>query len=326
MNRRQVLTAAAAATLLPAALAPFASRAQGGIPNPMRLVVGFPPGGGTDMVSRLLAQKLGAMWNISVVVENRAGAAGVIAADYVVKQPADGSCLLMTNFSNHAVAPSLYPKLGYDVDRDFTPIMLAGISPSLLVCRADQPARTLPAVVERCRKSPGTVTFGSAGPGSVQHLALEMFKLRAGIDALHVPYRGSGAMMADLLGGQIDYSFETMPSATPQVASGKLVAIAQTRLRRSPAQPNVPTVAELGYPGFDASTWYGLVGPAGLDPALVKRLNTDLNAILRQPDVVEKMKTYGAEDGGGSPEHFAAFIDEEKTKWAKVIHDAHVTV
>lgn len=321
MNRRHVLAAAAAAALLP-----FASRAQGPVPNPMRIVVGFPPGGGTDMVSRLLAQKLGAMWNISVVVENRAGAAGVIAADYVVKQPADGSCLLMTNFSNHAVAPSLYPKLGYDVERDFTPIMLAGVSPALLVCRADQKARTLPALVERCRQSPGTVSFGSAGPGSVQHLALEMFKLRAGIDALHVPYRGSGAMMADLLGGQIDYSFETMPSATPQVASGKLAAIAQTRLRRSPAQPNVPTVAELGYPGFDASTWYGLVGPAGLDPALVKRLNTDLNAILRQPDVAEKMAAYGAEDGGGSPEQFEAFITAEKTKWAKVIHDAHVTV
>ena len=292
----------------------------------MRIVVGFPPGGGTDMVTRLLAQKLGALWNTPVVVENRAGAAGVIAAEHVVKQPADGSCLLMTNFSNHAVAPSLYPKLSYQVERDFTPVMLAGVSPSLLVCRADQQARTLPALVERCRKSPGSVTFGSAGPGSVQHLALEMFKLRAGIDALHVPYRGSGAMMTDLLGGQIDYSFETMASASPHVAAGKLVAIAQTRLRRSPAQPNVPTMAEQGYAGFDASTWYGLVGPAGMDPAFVARLNTDLNTILRQPDVVEKMTSYGAEDGGGSAERFAAFITEEKNKWAKVIHDAKVTV
>jgi len=321
MNRRQLLAAAAAVSLLP-----LVARAQPAAAGNMRIVVGFPPGGGTDMVTRLLAQKLGALWNTPVVVENRAGAAGVIAAEHVVKQPADGSCLLMTNFSNHAVAPSLYPKLSYQVERDFTPVMLAGVSPSLLVCRADQEARTLPALVERCRKSPGSVTFGSAGPGSVQHLALEMFKLRAGIDALHVPYRGSGAMMTDLLGGQIDYSFETMASASPHVAAGKLVAIAQTRLRRSPAQPNVPTMAEQGYAGFDASTWYGLVGPAGMDPAFVARLNTDLNTILRQPDVVEKMTSYGAEDGGGSAERFAAFITEEKNKWAKVIHDAKVTV
>ncbi|MFJ1301526.1 Bug family tripartite tricarboxylate transporter substrate binding protein [Pseudomonadota bacterium AL_CKDN230030165-1A_HGKHYDSX7] len=321
MNRRQLLAAAAAASLLP-----LVARAQPAAAGNMRIVVGFPPGGGTDMVTRLLAQKLGALWNTPVVVENRAGAAGVIAAEHVVKQPADGSCLLMTNFSNHAVAPSLYPKLSYQVERDFTPVMLAGVSPSLLVCRADQAARTLPALVERCRKSPGSVTFGSAGPGSVQHLALEMFKLRAGIDALHVPYRGSGAMMTDLLGGQIDYSFETMASASPHVAAGKLVAIAQTRLRRSPAQPDVPTMAESGYAGFDASTWYGLVGPAGMDPAFVARLNTDLNAILRQPDVVEKMTSYGAEDGGGSAERFATFITEEKNKWAKVIQDAKVTV
>ncbi len=324
MNRRQVLGAAAAAAA--SALLPLGLRAQGSLPDPMRIVVGFPPGGGTDMVSRLLAQKLGTRLKTSVVVENRAGAAGVIAAEYVAKQPADGSFLLMTNFSNHAVAPSLYPKLGYEVERDFTPIMLAGISPGLLVCRADQQARTLPALVERCRKEPGAVSFGSAGPGSLQHLALEMFKLRAGIDAMHVPYRGSGAMMTDLLGGQIEYSFETMTAATPHLASGKLVAIAQTRLQRSPAQPQVPTMAESGYEGFDASTWYGLVGPAGVDAALVARLNDELNQILREPDVIERLASVGAEDGGGSPERFAAFIVDEKKKWAKVIEQAKVTV
>ena len=321
MNRRQVLIAAAAAAMLP-----LAARAAVAVPNPMRIVVGFPPGGGTDMVSRLLAQKLGEQLGTAVVVENRAGAADVIAAEYAVKQPNDGSCLLMTNFSNHAVAPNLYPNLRYDVERDFTPIMLAGVSPSLLVCRSDQSARTLPAIVERCRQSPGSVSFGSAGPGSVQHLALEMFKLRAGIDALHVPYRGSGAMMTDLLGGQIDYSFETLASASPQIAAGKLVAIAQTRLRRSQAHPDLPTMDEQGYPGFDASTWYGLVAPAGMSPELVTHLNTALNDIMRQPDVIEKMKTYGAEDGGGSAAQFATFISSEKIKWGKVIKEANVTV
>lgn len=325
MQRRRFI----ASTLAASAALPFATvRAQTApLPTaPVRIVVGFPPGGGTDVMARVMAQKLATLWGVPVTVENKAGAGGVIAAEYVAKQPNNGTTLLMTNISNHAIAPALYPTLGYVVERDFTPLVLVGVTPNLLICNPSKPARTVKDLVALCRDKPGTVTFGSSGAGASQHLAIELFKLRAGVDALHVPYRGSGPMLTDLIGGQIDYSFETMTSATPHVASGKLVAIAQTRPRRSKAHPEVPTVAELGYPGFDASTWYGLVGPAQMNAAMVQRMNEDFNRVLALPDVAEKLASYGAEDGGGSAAKFAEFIGTEKDKWAKVVKEAKVTV
>lgn len=246
MQRRRFI----ASTLAASAALPFATvRAQTApLPTtPVRIVVGFPPGGGTDVMARVMAQKLATLWGVPVTVENKAGAGGVIAAEYVAKQPNNGTTLLMTNISNHAIAPALYPTLGYVVERDFTPLVLVGVTPNLLICNPSKPARTVKDLVALCRDKPGTVTFGSSGAGASQHLAIELFKLRAGVDALHVPYRGSGPMLTDLIGGQIDYSFETMTSATPHVASGKLVAIAQTRPRRSKAHPDVPTVAELAF-------------------------------------------------------------------------------
>ncbi len=325
MQRRRFI----ASTLAASAALPFATvRAQTApLPTtPVRIVVGFPPGGGTDVMARVMAQKLATLWGVPVTVENKAGAGGVIAAEYVAKQPNNGTTLLMTNISNHAIAPALYPTLGYVVERDFTPLVLVGVTPNLLICNPSKPARTVKDLVALCRDKPGTVTFGSSGAGASQHLAIELFKLRAGVDALHVPYRGSGPMLTDLIGGQIDYSFETMTSATPHVASGKLVAIAQTRPRRSKAHPEVPTVAELGYPGFDASTWYGLVGPAQMNAAMVQRMNEDFNRVLAMPDVAEKLASYGAEDGGGSAAKFTEFIGTEKDKWAKVVKEAKVTV
>jgi len=322
MQRRHFLAATAALGCAPA----FVHAADGLPTQPVRIIVGFPPGGGTDVVARVIGQKLAVLWGVPVTVENKAGAAGVIAAEYVAKQPGDGGTLLMTNFSNHAVAPSLYPNIGYVVERDFTPIMLVGITPLLLICNQAQPARTVAAIVERCKAKPGTVTFGSAGPGSAQHLALEMFKLRAGIDALHVPYKGSAPMITDLIGGQIDYSFETMTSATPHVAGGKVVAIAQSRPTRAQAQPEIPTLSELGYPGFDASTWYGLVGPARMAAPMVQRMNQDFNKVLAMPDVAAKMTTAGAYDGGGTAARFAEFITVEKEKWARVVQEAKVTI
>jgi tripartite-type tricarboxylate transporter receptor subunit TctC len=325
MQRRRFI----ASTLAASAALPFATvRAQTApLPTtPVRIVVGFPPGGGTDVMARVMAQKLATLWGVPVTVENKAGAGGVIAAEYVAKQPNNGTTLLMTNISNHAIAPALYPTLGYVVERDFTPLVLVGVTPNLLICNPSNPARTVKDLVALCRDKPGTVTFGSSGAGASQHLAIELFKLRAGVDALHVPYRGSGPMLTDLIGGQIDYSFETMTSATPHVASGKLVAIAQTRPRRSKAHPEVPTVAELGYPGFDASTWYGLVGPAQMNAAMVQRMNEDFNRVLAMPDVAEKLASYGAEDGGGSAAKFTEFIGTEKDKWAKVVKEAKVTV
>ena len=296
------------------------------LPNgPIRIVVGFPPGGGTDALARVVGQKLSVMWNQSVIIENKAGAAGVIAADYVSKQASDGNTLLMAHINSHALAPSLVSKLGYVVERDFVPIALVGVTPNLLICNEAQPAKTVKDLVELCKKNPGNISFASAGGGSAQHLALEMFKLRAGIDALHVPYKGSGPALVDLIGGQVNYCFETMTSATPHVKGGRAIAIAQTRTKRAKGHPNVPTMDESGFPGFDATTWYGLVGPGKLPQAMAKRMNEDINRVMAMPDVMERFEQYGAEDGGGSTERFAEFIKTEQAKWAKVIKEAKVT-
>lgn len=291
----------------------------------IRIVVGFPPGGGTDALARVVAQKLQVMWNTSIVIDNKAGAAGVIAADYVAKQPSDGATLLMAHINSHALAPSLQPKLGYVVERDFVPIALVGVTPNLLICNEAQPAKTVKDLVALCKANPGKISFASAGGGSAQHLALEMFKLRAGIDALHVPYKGSGPALTDLIGGQVNYCFETMTSATPHVKSGKAIALAQTRTKRAKGHPNVPTMDEQGFPGFDATTWYGLVGPGKLPAAMAQRMNDDVNKVLAMSDVQEKLDQYGAEDGGGSAKRFADFIRTEQQKWAKVVKDAKVS-
>jgi tripartite-type tricarboxylate transporter receptor subunit TctC len=232
----------------------------------------------------------------------------------------------MAHINSHALAPSLQPKLRYSVERDFSPIMLVGVTPNLLIANKAQAAKSVPDIVALCKAQPGKVSFGSAGAGSAQHLALEMFKLRAKVDALHIPYKGSGPLLQDLIGGQIQYSFETMTAATPHVKSGNAIAIAQTRTKRAKGHPSVPTMAELGFEGFDATTWYGLAGPGKLSPAIVAKINHDANAVLAMPDVQEKLDTYGAEDGGGSPEKFAEFIRSETAKWAKVVKDADVKV
>lgn len=291
----------------------------------IRIVVGFPPGGGTDALARVVAQKLQVMWNTSIVIDNKAGAAGVIAADYVAKQPSDGATLLMAHINSHALAPSLQPKLGYVVERDFVPIALVGVTPNLLICNEAQPAKTVKDLVALCKANPGKISFASAGGGSAQHLALEMFKLRAGIDALHVPYKGSGPALTDLIGGQVNYCFETMTSATPHVKSGKAIALAQTRTKRAKGHPTVPTMDEQGFPGFDATTWYGLVAPGKLPAAMAQRMNEDVNKVLAMSDVQEKLEQYGAEDGGGSAKRFADFIRTEQQKWAKVVKDAKVS-
>jgi tripartite-type tricarboxylate transporter receptor subunit TctC len=321
MKRRTVLQAAAgaAATLgLPRVVA------QAWPSGPIRIVVGFPPGGGTDALARLLADKLSVMWNQQVIVETKAGVAGVLAADYVATQPADGTTLLMAHINSHALAPSLQPKLKYDPEKDFTPIMLVGVTPNLLVCNPSQPAKTVADIVALCKSKPGQIGFGSAGSGSAQHLALELFKQRAQVDALHVPYKGSAPVITDLIGGQIQYAFETMTAATPHVKGGRLMAIAQTRARRAKSYPDVPTMAEQGYAGFEATTWYGLTGPGKLPAGIAKKMNEDANKVMAMADVQERLEAYGAEDGGGSPERFAQFISSEIAQWRKVVKEGNV--
>ena len=317
MQRRQFILAAAAGLAIPSLV-----RAAD-IAGPVRIVVGFAPGGGTDVLARVIGQKLGVMWNTSVLVENKPGATGAIAAAYVAKQPPDGTTLLMAHVNSHAIAPALLD-VKYDPRTDFTPISMVGVTPNMLTCRPEQKVRGVSDIVALCRQKPGKISFGSSGIGSAQHLALEMFRLQARLDVVHVPYKGSGPLVADLIGGQIDYAFDTMTSATPFIQQGKVIAIAQTRLKRAASHPNVPTLAESGFPGLDAASWYGLVGPKNMPPALVQRMNADVNRVLAMPDVAERLKSFGAEDSGGSNQQFAAFIASESTKWAKVVKDAGV--
>ncbi|MBL0092811.1 MAG: tripartite tricarboxylate transporter substrate binding protein [Piscinibacter sp.] len=323
MQRRSILKATAGVAATLAFPRVFAQLWPSG---PIRIVVGFPPGGGTDALARVVATKLTQMWNQQVIVETKAGVAGVLAADYVAQQPSDGSTLLMAHINSHALAPSLQPKLNYNAERDFVPIVLVGVTPNLLIANPKEEAKTVKDIVALCRAKPGQVSFGSAGNGSAQHLALESFKLQAKVDAIHVPYKGSGPLLTDLMGGQIQYSFETMTAATPHVKSGKVIAIAQTRTKRAKGHPNVPTMEEQGFPGFEATTWYGLVGPGKLPAPIAQKMNEDVNRVLAMADVQEKLETYGAEDGGGTSEKFAAFIRSETAKWSKVVKDGNIRI
>lgn len=320
MQRRTVLSLAATA---------FASRiamAQPAPTGPVKIIVGFSPGGGTDAVARLFAQKLGTLWNTSVIVENRDGASGVLASRAVAKMPGDGSTLMMANFSSHSGAPALNPSIGYDFLKDFTPLALIGITPCILLARAGRDAATMDSVIAACRKEPGRIAFGSAGVGSVQHLALEMFKLQAKVEAMHVPYKGSGPMLVDLLGGQINYSWENAASAAPYVKQGRLVALAQASSARMKLFPNVPTTAEAGLPDFQAATWYGMLAPPKMPAALAQRINADLNKVLAMQDVADALEGLSAVNGGGPPSRFAEFMTTEHARWAKVVKEAKVTV
>ncbi len=325
MQRRLLIQSATTAA---ATLAAPLLRAQAAWPSgPVRIVVGFPPGGGTDALARVIGQKLSIMWGQQVIVETKAGAAGLLAAEYTAQQPGDGSTLLMAHINSHALGPALQPgKLRYNVERDFTPIVMVGVTPNLLVAHPGAPNRSVKEVIDACKAKPGQIAFGSAGPGSAQHLALEMFKVAAKVEALHIPYKGSGPALTDLMGGQIQYCFETMTSATPHVKSGKIIAIAQTRLKRAAGHPTVPTMHEQGFEGFEATTWYGLVGPGKLPAAIADKVNRDVNTALAMADVQERMTTFGAEDGGGTREKFATFISTEQTKWARVVKEGNVKV
>jgi tripartite-type tricarboxylate transporter receptor subunit TctC len=260
------------------------------------------------------------------VIDNKPGASGTLGAEYVAQQASDGSTLLLTTINSHALAPAVLPRLRYHPERDFVPVALLGLTPNLLIAGAQQPAKTVKDIVALCKAQPGKVTFGSAGPGTAQHFALELFKLRAKVDALHVPYKGSGPLLTDLIGGQIQYSFETMAAATPHVKSGRAIAIAQTRAKRVKAYPDVPTMQEQGFAGFETFNWYGISGPGKLPAPIAQKMNKDILSVLALADVRDKFDALGVEDGGGSPERFADLVRSETVKWAKVAREANVRV
>ena len=294
--------------------------------KPIKLMVGFPPGGGSDAVARIIAINLSQMWGQQVIVDNRGGAAGTIAADLVAKSPADGYTLGLAHVNALSIIPALGQKMSYNATTDFTPIVLLGITPNILIANVDAPAKNVKDLVAYLKQNPGKVSFGSAGNGSTQHLAYELFMHMAGTDALHIPYKGSGPVLVDLMAGHITYAFETMAAATPHIQSGKVVPLAQTRTKRSAAYPNLSTMDQLGFVGFEATARYGLMGPAKLDPKIVQKINTDVNTILRKPEVQAKMAEVGAEDGGGSSEAFSKFITKDRNQWAKLVKDAHLQV
>src|SRR5215213_8044117 len=289
--------------------------------KPIRMIIGFAPGGGTDIVGRILAQKLAEALGQPVLPDNRGGAAGQIATDAVAKAPADGYTVLMGHIAALSILPSLVPKLPYDPEKDFAPVSLVAIGPNLLVVHPSLPVRTVKDLIALAKAKPGQLQFASPGAGSVQHLAGELFKLNAKVDMLHVPYKGSGPSLIDLIAGHVHLDFDSVPPVLPHVKTGRLRAIAVTSEKRYFLLPEIPTVSESGLPGFDMSTWWGLLMPAeGNSRQVVPRLHAETVKILRLPDVKERMAAVGAETVGNSPEEFAAFIRSERAKYAKIVN------
>ncbi len=289
----------------------------------IRYVVPYPPGGFNDTMGRIFAQKLAEAWGVAVVVENRPGGGTLIGTDSVAKAPPDGYTLLGVAFP-FGTNPSIYKSLPYDTVKDFTPLIFAGQTQNLLVIRPSMPIQSVQEFIDYARKNPGKVSYGSTGIGSSNHLSMELFKSMAGIDIVHVPYKGSAPMVNDLLGDHIDTAFDNTPNVLPQVNGKKLRALGVSSTMRSPLAADVPTVSEAGVPGYEVTVWFGVVGPAGMRPELVRKLNTELNAILGMDDVKRRFQDQGVEPVGGDPSKFAGHIGAEIQKWAKVVKDANI--
>jgi tripartite-type tricarboxylate transporter receptor subunit TctC len=287
--------------------------------RPIRLVVPFPAGGTTDILAREAAQKLTEALGQAVVVDNRPGAAGNIGSDLVAKSAPDGYTLLMGTVGTHAINPSLYSKMPYDHVKDFAPVVLVAGVPNVLVVNPTLPVNSVADLIKLAKDKPGQINFASSGSGTSIHLSGELFKTMAGVDMTHVPYKGSSPALTDLIGGQVQIMFDNLPSALPQIKGGRLRAIAVTSLKRAPVLPDIPTINESGLPGFEASSWFGVLAPAGTPAAIVARINTEVNKWLQSADAREKLLGQGAEAAGGSPEQFANHIRAESAKWAKVV-------
>jgi tripartite-type tricarboxylate transporter receptor subunit TctC len=299
--------------------------AQGGFPSrPITIVVGFAAGGATDTAARIIAKKLGENMGVAVIVENRAGAGGNIAHQQVSVASPDGYTILLGSVGPLAVAPHLIKDLPYDPQKDLAPLTMGVMFPNILVVNPAVPAKTLQEFVALARARPGKLEYGSTGVGSASHLAGELLKQRAGIDLTHVPYKGGGPAMPDLLGGRIASYWSPPSTALPFIQSGKLRALASTGAARSPVLPDVPTVAESGFPGFEASNWYAFVAPGKTPPEILDRLNAELVKVLNAPDIREQLLQHGLEPHPGTREELAAYIRKETETWGKVIRAANI--
>ena len=327
--KRRFLTAAAAGLCLSAVLpqAQAQTPAEASWPaKPIRWVVPFPPGGAMDAIARTLGEKAGRTLGQPFVIENRPGAGGNIGADFVAKQPGDGYTLMITSIGMATNKP-LYRKLSYDPIKDFTAVGVLAVVPNILVTNATQPnVRNVADVIANAKAAPGKLSYASAGNGTSIHLAGEVFNAIAGVDMQHIPYKGSGPAVADLLGGQVNYMFDSITSARPHIQSGKLRALAVTTAKRSSSMPDVPTMEEAGLKGYEVSPWFAVFVPAGTPPAIVKKLNQVFVAEMKQPDVLDRFKAIGAEVVGSTPEEAARHLQAETVRWSKVIAERNISM
>ena len=322
-NRRALLAALAVLVGVTASASALAQAAS--YPNrPIRIVVPFPVGGIADTFSRTIGIKLTEVWGQPVVVENKTGAGGNIGAELVAKSAPDGYTLVMGNIGSHAVNVSLFKNIPFDPIKDFVPIAHVLDAEGLLVVNPSVNANSVREILEMARAQPGKLSYASGGLGTTSHLAGELFKSTAKVDIVHVPYKGNSPAITDLLGGQTQMSFATMPTVLPHVKAGKLRAIASIGLVRTVALPDVPTVAESGLPGFEVSNWIGLFAPASTPPEIIAKLNAEVQKIMRSPDVQKRLEAEGARFIPTTPEQFAAFQKDELVKWAKIIKDANI--
>ena len=319
MNALARIVRATVATL--ALVAATHAAAQAWPTKPIRLVVPFPPGGAVDFYARVVQQPLSEVLGQTVVIDNKAGASGMVGAEAVAKAPPDGYTLLLGNIASLAINVGIYPKMPYDPLKDFTPIVRTVDVNYVLVVHPSVPVKSVPELIAYAKANPGKLSYGSAGSGSLPHLGTELFKAQTGTDMVHVPYKGGGPMVTDLLGGSVQVVIGDQANLMPHVQSGKLRALAVATPKRSPNAPDLPTIAETGLAGYDATAWQGLVGPAGMPPDVVKRLNEAFNKVMAMPAVREKLVGGGLEPVGGTPEQFGRFIGSEIAKWTKIAKD-----
>ena len=315
ISRRATLAVAAAS------LASSFAFAQAWPAKPIRLIVPFPAGGGTDIISREVAHKIGGP-GYTFIIDNKPGTGGNIGVDAAAKSAPDGYTLVMGQTSNLAINPTLYPKLAYDPLKDLTPISLVASSPLVIVASANSPFQTLADVVKEAKAHPGSINFASSGNGTVAHLAAESFQKAAGIKLTHIPYKGASQGATDVISGQVQLYVSSIPTLIGFIQGGKMRALAVTSLKRVDDLPQVPTVAESGYKGFEAVTWFGILGPANLPKDVVARLNADINKALKDPELEKKLGAQGADIAGSTPEQFTKLIRDDITRWGRIVKES----
>ena len=319
IRRHHFLRGLAAALTLGAAMPAAMAQAS----KPIRLIVPFPAGGATDLFARTLSQKMGERLGTSIVIDNKPGAGGSLGSDQAAKATADGQTLLFTTTSTHSIGPAIGAKLPYDTVRDFTPIAHVGNAPSIMLVPNSSPAKTVKEWIEYAKKNPGKLNYASSGNGTIVQLTAELFKAQAGVFVTHIPYKGTGLAIPDLVAGQLDVLFDSLPTGMPHVRDGRLRALAVTTLKRTPLAPDLPPVADT-LPGFESNTWFGLYGPKGLPAEVVSRVNAAANQALSDPEVRAKLTTLGIEAVTSTPAQFAKMVADDQAKWKRIIAERKI--